>query len=126
MTCAHAVRVTLTKISGVESIDVSLNKGPATVKLKPGNALRPRDLWIAIRNNGNTPKITGVTVRGELQSGGRQLRVAGSNELFDLKAAPPILQQLKSAAKPVTIEGTLTPGKDAKAAVPLEVQAVRP
>jgi copper chaperone CopZ len=126
MTCAYAVRVALTKLPGVESVDVSLNKGLATVKLKPGNNLHPRNFWAAIRNNGNTPKATRVTVRGELQPGGVQLRVSGSNEIFDLKAAPPVLQQLKSAAgKPVTIEGTLTPGKDVKAAVPLEVQAVR-
>jgi hypothetical protein len=37
------------------------------------------------------------------------------------------LPQLKDAAgKTVTLEGILTPGKDTKAAVPLEVQAVRP
>jgi hypothetical protein len=34
--------------------------------------------------------------------------------------------QLKNAAgKPVIVEGLLTPGKDIKAAVPLEVQALR-
>ena len=36
-------------------------------------------------------------------------------------------QQLKAAAgKTVMLEGTLTPGKNPKAAVPLEVQTVRP
>jgi len=41
MTCAYAVRVALMKFPGVESADVSLNKGLATVKLKPGNTIRP-------------------------------------------------------------------------------------
>jgi hypothetical protein len=127
MTCAYAVRVALMKFPGVESADVSLNKGLATVKLKPGNSIRPSEFWEAIRKNGNTPRATHVTVRGEIQPGGTQLRVSGSNEVFQLKAAPPLRQQITaSAGKTVMLDGTLTPGKDVKAAVPLEVQAVRP
>ena len=34
MTCAHVVDVALKKVAGVESVEVSLNKGLATVKLK--------------------------------------------------------------------------------------------
>jgi len=69
MTCAYAVRVALMKFPGVESADVSLNKGLATVKLKPGNTIRPSEFWEAIRKNGNTPKATRVTVRGEVEAG---------------------------------------------------------
>ena len=127
MTCAYAVRVALMKFPGVESADVSLNKGLATVKLKPGNSVRPSEFWEAIRKNGNTPKITHVTVRGEVQPGGTQLKVSGSNELFQLKAASSVQQQLNGwTGKAVTLDGMLTPNKDVKAAVPLEVQAVRP
>jgi copper chaperone CopZ len=127
MTCAYAVRVALMKFSGVDSANVSLNKGLATVKLKPGNTIRPSDFWAAIRKNGNTPKATRVTVRGEVEAGGTQLKVSGSNEVFKLNAAPSIASQLKNAVgNIVTVEGTLTPGKDVKAAVPLEVQTVRP
>ena len=125
MTCAYAVRVAIQKFPGVESAEVSLNKGLATVKLKPGNSIRPSEFWEAIRKNGNTPKATRVVVRGELAPGGSQLKVTGSNEVFELKGAA--VQQLKGAGgKVVTVEGTLTPGKDVKAAVPLDVQAVRP
>jgi len=124
MTCAYAVRVALMKFPGVESADVSLNKGLATVKLKPGNAIRPSEFWVSIRKNGNTPKTTRVLVRGEVL--GNQLRVSGSHETFELKAGPTVIQQLKeSAGKTVTVEGTLTPGKEPKTAVPLDVQAVR-
>ena len=127
MTCAYAVRVALMKFSGVESADVSLNKGLATVKLKPGNTIRPSEFWEAIRKNGNTPKATRVTVRGEVEAGGAQLKVSGSNEVFKLNAAPAVASQLKNVVgKVVSVEGTLTPGKDVKAAVPLEVQTVRP
>ena len=124
MTCAYAVRVALMKFPGVESADVSLNKGLAAVKLKPGNAIRPSEFWVSIRKNGNTPKTTRVLVRGEVL--GNQLRVSGSHETFELKAGPTVIQQLKeSAGKTVTVEGTLTPGKEPKTAVPLDVQAVR-
>ena len=127
MTCAYAVRVALMKFPGVESADVSLNKGLATVKLKPGNTIRPSEFWEAIRKNGNSPKATRVTVRGEVEAGGTQLKVSGSNEVFKLNAAPAVTSQLKNAVgKVVSVEGTLTPVKDLKAAVPLEVQTVRP
>ena len=125
MTCAYAVRVALMKFPGVESADVSLNKGLATVKLKPGNAIRPSELWESIRKNGNTPKDTRVLVRGEVLGTGNQLRVSGSHEIFELKANPTVMQQLKaSTGKTVNVEGALTPGKEAKTAVPLDVQAV--
>jgi copper chaperone CopZ len=127
MTCAYAVRVALMKFPGVASADVSLNKGLATVKLKPGNSIRPSEFWEAIRKNGNTPKATQVTVRGEVQAGGTQLKVIGSNEVFQLKAAAPLQQQLNaSTGRTLTLDATLTPGKDVKAAVPLDVKAVRP
>jgi copper chaperone CopZ len=126
MTCAYAVRAALLKYPGVESADVSLNKGLATVKLKPGNTVRPGQFWDSIRKNGNTPKATRVVVRVEILGSGDQLKVTGSQELFGLKAGPEVIQQLKaSTGKTVTVEGTLTPGKESKAAVPLEVHAVR-
>ncbi len=127
MTCAYAVRVAIMKFPGVDSAEVSLNRGLAAIKLKPGNTIRPSDFWDAIRKNGNTAKATHVTVRGEVLPGGGRLKVTGSGETFDLKPSQQASQQLKAAAgKTVTIEGTLTPGKDVKAAVPLEVVAVRP
>ena len=42
MTCAHVVNVATTKIEGVASVDVSLNRALATVKLKPGNSVLHR------------------------------------------------------------------------------------
>src|SRR3954452_4359368 len=125
MTCAYAVRVALKKFAGVDNVDVSLNKGSASVKLKPGNSIRPSAFWDAVRKNGFTPKVTRVVVRGQVT--GNRLEVGGTGELFDIKAGEPLSGQLKnSAGKPVILEGTLTPGKDVKAAVPLEVQTIRP
>ena len=126
MTCAYAVRVALQKYPAAASVDVSLSKGLATVKLKPGNTLRPAEMWETIRKNGYTNKVNRVVVRGEITNGGNQFRVAGTGEVFAIAADPKAASQVKQlAGKTVTVEGTLTPEKDLKRAVPLRVEAVR-
>jgi copper chaperone CopZ len=127
MTCAYAVRVALKKFPGVESVDVSLNKGLATVKLKPGNTVRPQEFWEAVRRNGFTPKETRALVRGEVtNSASLQLKVTGSNQLLDLKADSTLLEEARrQIGKIVTVEGALTPGKDLKAQIPLDVRSIR-
>jgi|ERR1035438_7597374 copper chaperone CopZ len=127
MTCAYAVRGALKKFPGVESVDVSLNKGLATVKLKPGNAVRPQDFWETVRKNGFTPKETRVLVRGEMTNVAQpQLRVTGTDLVLDLKAEPKLLDEAKRhVGNAMTLEGTLMPGKDPKSPVPLEVREIR-
>ena len=66
MTCAHVVNVALKKVAGMESVEVSLNKGLATVKLKPGNTVSVPELWELIHDKGYTPKATAISVRGDL------------------------------------------------------------
>jgi len=84
MTCAYAVRVALKKFPGVESVDVNLNQGLATVKLKPGNTIQPQQFWQAIHKNGFTPKDTHVVVRGEIlpTAGKPQLKVSGTDQVY--------------------------------------------
>ena len=90
MTCAHVVNVALKKVVGVESVEVSLNKGLATVKLKPGNSVSVQQLWELIHDKGYTPKTTIVSVRGELVSmqGRLQLSVSGTNGKLPLVSDP--------------------------------------
>jgi copper chaperone CopZ len=127
MTCAYAVRGALKKFPGVESVDVSLNKGLATVKLKPGNSVRPQELWEAVRKNGFTPKVTLVVVRGEIiESGQPKLKVSGTDIVLDLNADAKLLDQARlKIGKTVSVEGALTPVKDFKAQVPLEVKGIQ-
>src|SRR5256885_17092613 len=82
MTCAHVVNVALKKVAGVESVDVSLNKGLATGQLKPGNTVSVPQLWQLIHEKGYTPKATTESVRGDLANihGRLQLKVSGTNE----------------------------------------------
>jgi copper chaperone CopZ len=112
MICAHAVSVDLKRFSGVEAVDVSLNKGTAAVKLTPGNKVGPGDFWAAIRKDGFTPKETRVVVRG----------------VVDLAADPEAPKMMDEFAKhsgnTVTIQGRLIPPKDFKSHVPLLVRSL--
>jgi copper chaperone CopZ len=89
------VRVALKSVNGVESVDVSLNKGLATVTLKDGNTVTMKQLQAAITRNGYSTKQSAVTAVGQLsqKNNGWLLRVSGSNEEFmltpDGNANPP-------------------------------------
>src|SRR5438309_11452609 len=90
MTCAHVVDVALKKVPGVESVEVSLNKGLATVKLKPGNTVSVPQFWQLLHEKGYTPKATAVSVRGEVgeMQGRLQLKVTGTKDVLTLAADP--------------------------------------
>jgi copper chaperone CopZ len=127
MTCAHVVDVALKRVAGVESVEVSLNKGLATVKLKPGNTVSVPQLWELIHKNGYTPKATAVLVRGELANvnGALQLKVSGTKDTLALAADPKNAAAFgdasKKAGQTVVVQGVMVPAKDMKAAVPLLV-----
>jgi copper chaperone CopZ len=131
MTCAHIVDVALKKTPGVDSVDVSLNKGLATVKLKPGNTVSVPQFWQLLHEKGYTPKATAVSVRGELVGGsGRlQLKVSGTKDTLDLTPDPKNAASYKAATEKagqtVVIQGVMVPGKNLKALVPLQVIEVK-
>ena len=128
MTCAYAVRGALKKLKGVESVEVSLNKGLAEVKLKPGNTLQPEDFWNAVRNNGFTPKLTKVLARGRIdgRGSGRLVFSSGSNS-HELKGGSQVIDEARRLiGKTVEVEGSMTPAKaTGTAPVPLEAVSVK-
>lgn len=132
MTCAHVVHVSLKKIAGVDSVDVSLNKGMAVVKLKQGNTVTVSQLWETIYKQGYTPKATTVLIRGELIDAQSmlQLKVAGTGVLIGL--APDVKNQTayqaahKYAGKQVIVRGVMNPRKDFKSPVPLQITDIEP
>lgn len=83
------MRVSLKAVPGVDNVNVSLEKGLATVTLKPGNAATLKQLQGAIARNGFTMKQSEATMIGKLiNSGGRlQLQVSGSNDVLQLVPA---------------------------------------
>ncbi len=131
MTCAHIVDVALKRVPGVEAVDVSLNKGLATVKLKPGNTVSVPQFWELLHQKGYTPKATTVSVRGELAGGPDrlQLRVSGTKDVLSLVADAKNAGAYRDAAgrvgQSVVVQGVMTPGRDLKALVPLAVSKVK-
>jgi len=131
MTCAHVVNVALKKVAGVDTVEVSLNKGLATVKFKPGNAVSVPQLWQLLHDKGYTPKATTVSTRGELinAQGRLQLKVSGTKDVLALSADPknpsPFSEAQKRAGQTATVQGVMMPGKDLKASVPLQVTQVK-
>jgi copper chaperone CopZ len=131
MTCAHVVNVALKKVAGVESVDVSLNKGLATVKLKPGNTVSVPQLWQLIHEKGYTPKAKTVSVRGDLANiqGRLQLKVSGTNETLalvsDSKNASVYGEAQKKLGQTVIVQGVMVPAKDLRAPVPVQVSQVK-
>lgn len=117
---------------GVESVEVSLNKGLASVKLKPGNTLTMQQFWQAVKRNGFTPKESSVIVRGEVVNtpGKSQLKMPGTGTSYDVVSDPSLPQVFENVkrlnGKIVSLEATLTPGKDLTKPVPLRVRKILP
>jgi copper chaperone CopZ len=80
------VRVSLKSVTGVDSVDVNLEKGLASVKMKPGNSITLKQLNDAIAKNGFTMKESTATIAGKVVvvNGKTALQVAGSGEMLEL------------------------------------------
>lgn len=83
------MRVSLKAVTGVDSVDVSLEKGVASVRMKPGNTATLKQLQDAITKNGFAMKASKATVAGSVLAGNgkTQLKVSGSNDLLELLPA---------------------------------------
>jgi hypothetical protein len=80
------VRVSLKSVPGVDSVDVSLAKGLAAVKMRPGNTATLKQLQNAVTKNGFTMKDSTATVAGTVvvANGRTQLQILDSNERLTL------------------------------------------
>ena len=121
--------VALKSVNGVQSVDVSLNKGLATVVLKPGNTVTMEQLQHAITKNGFTTKQSTVLVTGTLlsENGKLVLGVSGSNEQFDLvpqnqQVQPPEPNRLSGRA--VTVEGVIPEGSKGKKPDTIQIRSI--
>jgi copper chaperone CopZ len=104
------VRVSLKSVSGVDSVDVSLAKGLAAVKMKPGNTATLKQLQNAITKNGFTMKDSAATVTGTIvvANGKSQLQISGSNELLTLVPESQAAGDATSlSGKSVLVEGVI-------------------
>jgi len=121
------VRVSLKSVSGVDSVDVSLEKGLAVVKMKPGNTVTLKRLNEAIAKNGFTMKDSSATVAGKVVTGDGKvtLRVSGSNDQLQLLpqsgAAP---NAASMVGQTVVVEGIIPEGAKGKAPDSIRYQSM--
>jgi hypothetical protein len=122
------VRVSLKSVSGVDLVQVSLEKGLAVVKMKPGNTTQLKQLNEAITRNGFTMKDSTAIVVGTVAStnGKAALLVTGSNEALQLVpqsgAAAPTVTSL--VGKTVVVEGVIPEGAKGKAPDSIRYQSM--
>ena len=90
-------------------MDVSLAKGLASVKMKPGNTVTLKQLQSAITKNGFTMKDSTLTVEGTVvvEAGRVQLKVSGSNEMLDLVPQGQVAPAAALNGKSVTVTGVV-------------------
>jgi copper chaperone CopZ len=121
------VRVSLKSVAGVASVDVSLEKGLAVVKMKPGNTATLKQLNEAITKNGFTMKDSTATVAGTVieTDGNAMLKVSGSNDLLKLMpqstSAPSAVSMV---GKTVLVGGTVPESGKGKAPDSLRYQSI--
>jgi copper chaperone CopZ len=98
--CAHAVRVALKNIKGVDTVNVSLEKVEAVATFAPGNTVRYNDLLRAIEKNGFVVKGSRVVADGIVNAtgGAPELAVSGSGDRFRLQAEPSVAASLPPGA----------------------------
>jgi copper chaperone CopZ len=72
------------KVKGLESVDVSLNKGEALIRLKPGNSVSVEQIRQVVLDNGFTPRDSDVEVVGRVveRDGKPALAVSGLDLVY--------------------------------------------
>jgi hypothetical protein len=91
-------------------VNVSLEKGLASVKMKPGNTATLKQLNQAITKNGFTMKQSTATVAGKVvvTNGKPMLQVSGSNDIMELMPEADSAPKANAMeGKSVLVEGTI-------------------
>src|SRR6187549_893476 len=92
MTCAHAVRVAISKFEGVKDVDVSLQRGHAKVNLKPGNTVELKRVMAAVGHQALEVRHVSIVASGSSISDSKRgwwFVVGGTGERYALKDPPP-------------------------------------
>ena len=124
------------KLEGVESVEVSLQRGVADIRLRQGNSLTLARLRQLVRQNGFNARDAVVTVTGRLTTQGKApaLGVTGPDSVLILAADPAQRAAFDAAAArlgagrsgPVTLEGTVRAGTNPASPDVLVVRRVVP
>lgn len=114
--------VSINKIPGVESVNVSLKQGLVSIALKPGNTVTLEQVRKAIKDDAFTPKEARVVAVGELIPAGSGIRfkVAGTNEVFPVESTPHASWQ-KQTGNPLLVNGLISEPADRAAIGTLQI-----
>ena len=123
------MRVAISKVDGVEAVDVTLKRGVAHIRLREGNTITLAQLRRIIKDAGYSSRDAVVTAIGRLttRGDGRGFAVAGTKEVFRLEADPAAPQALKAAGSQETtaeVEGTVPAPGAAAGVETLRVRSV--
>lgn len=134
--CAHAVRVAIGKLPGVESVEVSLERGTTDVRLKRDNTVTLDQLRQAIKANGFNAGEAVVTAVGTLveREGKPAFEVSGTRSVWMLTADPEARAAYEDAAQrararaagTVELVGLVPPPKGSPAPASMAVRRVTP
>ena len=124
--CAFAVRLSMKSISGVNLVDVDLNKGLVTVKLNPGNNAEIRQFNEAVEKNGFAHEGSVVLVQGVLLGSEKApfLQVSGTNDRYALTPLASGIDFSHLLGKAVIVEGTLPHSARGKVANSLRYKTI--
>ena len=121
------MRVSLKSVNGVESVDVTLAKGLASVKMKPGNTATLKQLQDAITKNGFTMKASRATILGTVVTvnGQSRLKVTGSNDVLQLAPESQSRTNLSEMeGKAVMLTGTIPEASKGKSPDSISVETL--
>jgi len=96
-------------VNGVASVEVSLEKGLAAVKLKPGNSVTLQQIQNAITKNGFTMKQSHLIAAGKvIQAGsGAKFQISGSNETLALVPESSGVSAPSATVATAIVDGTI-------------------
>ena len=117
------MRVSLKSVSGVDSVDVSLEKGLAVVKMKSGNTTTLKQLNEAITKNGFTMQDSTAVVVGTVTNEGK-LHVSGTNDVLQLVPQPGRSGVTSLVGKIVVVEGIIPEAAKGKAVETIRYQSM--
>ena len=80
--CSHPLGIALKRLPGVESVEVSLERGEAEIRLMPGNTLTVEDVQSVIRKGGFETKEVDLSVAGTLVEKDARLAIAVGRETY--------------------------------------------
>lgn len=102
--------VSIKKIAGVESVNVSLKQGVTSIRLKPGNTATLAQVRKAIQADAFSPREARITALGELDSaakGGTIFKVKGTGEMFPVVRTPHAAWE-KEMGRTVVVSGLIS------------------